>query len=123
MQQEGYASMPRPSVRVRDGIVTVRFSGDLDIADTGTLRGVLAQALDCSPRVVADLAAVGFIDCAVLGVFVAARNLARGAGGDLLLAGTSGKVARVVGVTGMDGVFPFFPSADDAAGALAALPV
>ena len=62
-----------------------------------------------------DLANLAYIDCSSLGVLAGARQRARLAGGDVLLAGPRGAVARVLLLTDRAGVFSVFPSVGVAA--------
>ena len=105
----------KPAIR-DDGVhVVVALRGELDIANAADLGAVLWEAVARNPHVIADLSDLTFIDCAVLGVLVRARARARGAGGDLVLAGARGKVWRVLTLPCMAGVFPVYASVDEAA--------
>jgi hypothetical protein len=64
------------------------------------------------PGMVTNLA---FIDCSSLGVLVGARERAQLAGGDVLLAGPRGMVARLLLLTARDTAFSVFPSVGVAA--------
>ena len=102
----------RPVIRERGGCIIVTLRGDLDIADAAALRDALAAALTRNPHVVADLSGVDFADCAILGVLARARGQALEAGGNLVLAGARGKVARVLALACMAGVFCVYPTVD-----------
>jgi anti-anti-sigma factor len=65
--------------------------------------------------VIADLADLAYIDCSSLAVLVGAREQAQLAGGDVLLAGPRGVVARLLLLTGRAGEFSVFPSVSVAA--------
>jgi hypothetical protein len=75
----------------------------------------LAAAVPCGPWVIADLADLAYIDCSSLAVLVGAREQAQLAGGDVLLAGPRGVVARLLLLTGRAGEFSVFPSVSVAA--------
>jgi anti-sigma B factor antagonist len=92
----------------------VELLGELDIADTGPLATALAEAIKAGPLVIADLTALHFIDCAALGVLVAARAAARRAGGDLILAGPARKIRRVLELTGLARLFPVYADVEQA---------
>jgi len=89
--------------------------GDLDISDGAELSSRLAAVVSCGPWVIVDLTNLAYIDCSSLGVLVGARERAQLAGGDVLLAGPRGAVARLLLLTGRAGVFPVFPSVGVAA--------
>jgi anti-sigma B factor antagonist len=104
-----------PAIRDEGAHVVVTLRGELDIANAADLGAVLSEAVAHSPHVFADLSDLTFIDCASLGVLVRARTRARGAGGDLVLAGARGKVRRVLVLPFMAGVFAVYASVDEAA--------
>ena len=84
--------------------------GQLDISDGAELSSRLAAAVSCGPWVIVDLADLAYVDCNSLGILVGARERARLAGGNMLLAGPRGAVARLLVLTGRDRVFSVFPS-------------
>ena len=89
--------------------------GELDITDRAKLASRVAAVMSCGPWVIVDLTNLAYIDCSSLGVLVGARERAQLAGGDVLLAGPRGAVARVLLLTGRDRVFSVFPSVGVAA--------
>jgi len=93
-------------------VVTLR--GELDAVDAAGAEAALAAATAGNPRVVADLAALEFLDCCGLGVLIRVRAQARQAGGDLLLAAAGQQVRRILALTGMTGVFSVHASVDEA---------
>ena len=94
-------------------VLTLR--GDLDISDWAELSSQLAAAVSCVPWVIVDLANLACMNCTSLGVLTGARERARLAGGDVLLAGPRGAVARLLLLTGRDRVFSVFPTVGAAA--------
>jgi anti-sigma B factor antagonist len=104
-----------PAIRDDGAHVVVTLRGELDIASAADLRTVLSEVVARNPHVIADLSDLTFIDCAGLGVLVRARTRAREAGGNLVLAGSQGKVWRVLTLPCMAGVFPVYASVDEAA--------
>lgn len=85
----------------------IRLSGELDITCISWLRRDLETALAHSTLVGVDLSRVEFLDCAAYNVFIAARNLARGRGGDLILAGARGSPRRLLRLVGYSsGIVP-----------------
>jgi anti-sigma B factor antagonist len=87
--------------------------GDLDITDRAELSSQLAAVVSCGPWVIVDLADLAFIDCSSLGILAGTRKQAQLAGGDVLLAGPRGAVARLLLLT--DQAFSVFPSVGAAA--------
>jgi anti-anti-sigma factor len=78
------------------GCVVLALSGELDINDAAELSAQLTAVISGGPWVIVDLADLAFIDCNSLGVLAGARACARLAGGDVLLAGPRGSVARLL---------------------------
>jgi anti-sigma B factor antagonist len=105
-EQEG-AVMATAGLSTREygGHVVVAFRGELDIADAAGVMAVLAAAAAGNPRIIVDLAALEFIDSSGVAALVRGRNLARRAGGDLLLAAPRGPVRRILALTGLIDVF------------------
>ena len=97
------------------GCAVLALRGELDLSDRTELSSRLADAVSCGPWVIADLAELAYIDCSSLGVLVGAREQAQLAGGDVVLAGPHGVVARMLLLTGRDRVFSVFPSVSVAA--------
>ena len=122
-------SRPRLAVVLEDGPVACFFvgirgyagcavlavRGELDISDRAELSSWLAAAVSCGPWVIVDLADLAFIDCSSLGVLAGAREQAQLAGGDMLLAGPRGVVARLLLLTGRAREFSVFPGVGAAA--------
>ncbi|MGH3198868.1 MAG: STAS domain-containing protein [Streptosporangiaceae bacterium] len=69
------------------GCEVVTLQGELDITDAAELSARLVAVASREPWVIVDLNDVTFIDCSTLGLLVRAREQARLAGGDVLLAG------------------------------------
>jgi anti-sigma B factor antagonist len=91
------------------GCRVLALQGDLDITDAAELSSQLTAVMFGEPWVIVDLADLAYIDCSSLGALGAARERARLAGGDVLLAGPRGAVARLMLLTGWAQVFPVFP--------------
>jgi anti-sigma B factor antagonist len=97
------------------GCAVLALRGELDLSDRAELSSRLAAAVSYRPWVIVDLANLAYIDCSSLGVLLGAREQARLAGGDLLLAGPRGVVARLLLLTGPAGEFSVSPSVGVAA--------
>jgi anti-anti-sigma factor len=84
------------------GLRMVGLAGDQDVATVASLRGRLSPPPGASrPNVVIDLHEVEFIDCAVVGAMVGARNAAIGAGGSVHLVGLQRLPKRVLTLCGL----------------------
>jgi anti-anti-sigma factor len=97
------------------GCAVLALRGELDISNADELSSRLAEAMSRELSLVVDLAGLEFMDCSSLGVLAGARERARQAGGDVLLAGPRGVAARVLALTGQDKVFSVFPAVGPAA--------
>jgi anti-sigma B factor antagonist len=102
------------STREGDGHVIVALRGELDILDAASVAGALAAVTAREPRVIVDLAGLGFIDASGLAALVSGWKHARHAGGDLLLAAPQQRVLRVLTVTRLLDLFSVHPSVEQA---------
>jgi anti-sigma B factor antagonist len=102
------------------GVVT--FRGELDAANAAAAAAAVLAASAGGGCMIVDLSAVGFIDCCALGALARVRQLARRAGGDVLLAGPREPVRRLLDLTGLSGVFSVHASAAAAAAFRGAAP-
>lgn len=105
------SGVPSPGQR-SFGLVTLE--GEIDMATAGHVRGRLAEAVDEHPHVAVDLARVTFIDCAILGVLVDARQRALRRNHTIGLAAPSPTVTAMLRLTGLDTVFPIFTTHEEA---------
>jgi anti-anti-sigma factor len=97
------------------GFAVLALRGELDFTDTQVLSSWLADIVSREPWVIVDLAGLDFIDCSSCRALAGARDLARRAGGDVLLARPHGAVARVLLLTGWAEEFSVFPAVELAA--------
>ena len=91
------------------GCTVLALRGELDITDAAELSSQLTAVMSGQPWVIVDLTELAFIDCGSLQVLAGARERAQLTGGDVLLAGPRGEVARLLLLTGWARVFPVFP--------------
>jgi len=68
------------------------------------------------PQIIVDLAGLEFIDSSGVAALVRGRNLARQAGGDLMLAAPRQQVLRVLTLTRLVDVFPVYATVAEEAG-------
>jgi anti-sigma B factor antagonist len=104
------------STRESDGQVVVALRGQLDMAEAASVAAALAAVAASEPQIIVDLAALEFIDSSGVAALVRGRNLARHAGGELLLAAPQQQVLRVLTLTRLIDAFPLHATVDEAAG-------
>jgi anti-sigma B factor antagonist len=91
---------------VVDGTGEVVVEGEVDVATAPQLREALHQAIDeGATRLRIDLAEVGFIDSAGLGVLIGVLKRIREAGGEIDLAHVQPAPRKVIEITGLDELF------------------
>src|ERR1700678_2363519 len=103
------------STREAGGHLVVTLGGELDAVDADSVAAALAAAAARNPWIIIDLAELEFIDCSGLRVLARAREQARQAGGDLLLAAPRRQVRRILALTGLADVFCVYTSLAGAA--------
>jgi anti-sigma B factor antagonist len=89
--------------RVLPGCVTMIVRGEIDLDTAPQFSHALADRLSNGPSTTLrlDLSGVSFMDSTGLHAMVMGQRLARLLGGDLVLAGTSRQVDRLLAVTGV----------------------
>jgi len=90
-----------------EGVLTLRPTGELDIATAGRLERALLDAGERRDPVVLDLAALEFIDSTGLRVIVRGVEAARRDGWELRLRPGPAPVQRVFEIAGVLGALPF----------------
>ncbi|HLK78165.1 MAG TPA: STAS domain-containing protein [Streptosporangiaceae bacterium] len=103
------------STREGDGQVVVALRGQLDMAGAASVAAAIAAVAAGEPQIIVDLAALEFIDSSGVAALVRGRNLARRAGGELLLAAPQQQVLRVLTLTRLIEAFPLHATVDEAA--------
>lgn len=98
----------------------VALCGELDVTDAADVAVALAGVVACHPNVIIDLTGLEFIDCGGLRALARAREQARRAGGELLLAAPQRLVLRMLALTGLVGMFSVHASLGHALGVLMA---
>lgn len=80
-----------------DQAATIHLHGRLTFAENGAFRQVVETLEQAGrERVVFDLAQLGYIDSAGMGMLLVARDLAAARGGAVTLANADGQVARML---------------------------
>jgi anti-anti-sigma factor len=97
------------------GLTVIRLAGDLDVATVAELRRQLAPRPSASlPDLAIDLSEVEFMDCAVVGAMIAARNEVADAGGCVRLAGPGIGPRRILSLCQLDEVFCIYDTLSEA---------
>jgi anti-sigma B factor antagonist len=104
------------SIRSCDGHLVATVRGELDLVDAAAVQTALMAAADREPRVVLDLTRLHFIDASGLAALARARQYARHARGDLLLAAPQPQLRRLLATTSLAYGFSVYPSVQEAAG-------
>jgi anti-sigma B factor antagonist len=105
--------------RIGDVVVLTPATDRIGAEVAESLKEQLHRHIDRTSRlVVLDLAEVGFVDSAGLGVIVSALKKARSEGGDVAVTGLRDTVRSLFKLTRMDKVFRLFDSREAAAAAL-----
>jgi anti-sigma B factor antagonist len=104
------------STREGDGQVVVVLRGELDVAEAARVAASLAVVAASGRDVIVDLEGLEFIDSSGLAALVRARQHARRAGRDLLLAAPQQQVRRMLAITRLIDVFAVHARVDEAAG-------
>ncbi len=97
------------------GCAVLTLRGELDVTDAQVLSSWLADIVFRGPWVILDLAGLESIDSHSCRLLAGARDRARRVGGDVLLAGPRGAVARVLAQAGLAEEFAVFPAVELAA--------
>jgi anti-anti-sigma factor len=108
----------RPVIGTRSmvhGLTVIGLAGDLDVATVAELRRQLVPRPSASlPDLAVDLREVAFMDCAVVGALIAARNEVADAGGCVRLAGPGIGVRRILSLCHLDEVFCIYDTLSEA---------
>jgi anti-sigma B factor antagonist len=95
--------------------------GDVDMQTAPILRSGALEIIQLGhPRLVLDLAQVGFCDSAGLSAIIGIWHAAQEAGGSLSLAAVPGRLMRMLRMTGVDSLLPVHATAADVTDSLRA---
>src|SRR5580704_16435298 len=104
------------SAREGDGHVVVVLRGELDVTEAANVAAALAVVAAGGRDVIVDLEGLEYIDSSGLAALARARQDARRAGCDLLLAAPQQRVLRILAITRLIDVFDVHAAVDVAAG-------
>jgi len=98
----------------RDGHVVVALRGELDVGGAASVEAAITDVVVPGQRVIIDMSALDFMDCASLGALLRVQGLARSCGSDVVLAAPSGRARRLLVLSGQDQAFRVHPSVEAA---------
>lgn len=104
------------STPVDDRQIVAVLRGELDVTEAASVAASLAVAADTGRDVIVDLEGLEYIDSSGLAALARARQHARRAGFDLLLAAPQRRVLRMLTITRLIDVFTVHACVDEAAG-------
>jgi anti-sigma B factor antagonist len=103
----------------RPGLAIATIVGDVDTRTAPALRSGALEIIQLGhPRLVLDLAQVGFCDSAGLSAIIGIWHAAQEAGGSLSLAAIPERLMRMLSMTGVDSLLPVHATTADAVAAL-----
>lgn len=100
------------------GVLLLTPVGELDLQTAAQLRAVFDREVDAvpCPRVVVDLAGVGFLGSAGVAVLLDLADAARARGGRIALAAPSAPARRVLGLLRLERELPVSATLEEALG-------
>lgn len=98
------AGNSRCNISFSDQILNVRLSGEIDQSGAGTLREKIDRAAEsCLPQtLLLDFSGVSFMDSSGIGLIMGRYRMMQTMGGELLVAGASPRVLRLMQLGGLD---------------------
>jgi anti-anti-sigma factor len=105
-----------PRTRACRGYAVVVLRGELDTRDAEVTAAAVAALAAGGQQLIIDLENLDFIDCHAFGALLGARETARQAGGDVLLAAPHGPVLRLLTLLGVPGVHASVATTDPTPG-------
>jgi len=106
----------KSSTRSQGGVVIIDCYGRIVMGEeTAFLRSQVKDLLNRSRQIVLNLADVNYMDSNGLGTLVGLYTSARSVGGEIKLAGLTGRVKDVLHITKLGLIFEFYDTAEEAA--------
>lgn len=94
----------------RQDVSVLSLRGELDVDTAATLHATLDELMARDvPRIVVDLAGLGFCDSTGLSAFLTSRNAALARGGWVRLAGPNRFVRQLLATVGLTRELPIYP--------------
>jgi anti-anti-sigma factor len=102
---------------VREGVAAISLSGQMTIGSTDEAIGRLVEDLLRQGKriIIFDLANVTALDSTGVGHFIGSYNKIASSGGEMRIAGASGRILATFQISKLDTVFPFYSTVRDAA--------
>jgi anti-sigma B factor antagonist len=109
--------MPISYRDVREGVAAINLSGPMTIGSTDeAIEGLVDILLRQGKKtIIFDVADVTSLDSTGVGHLIASYNKIASAGGDMRIAGATGRVLSTFQISRLDTVFPFYLTVRDAA--------
>lgn len=102
-------------VSEKDGIVTLKLNGEVDVYTAPKLKSRLIDLVDQGKfKIIVDLEDVDFMDSSGLGVLVGGLKRVRSHDGAIALVCTQENILKIFRITGLVKVFPIFDHQDQA---------
>jgi len=106
----------KTSTRSLGGVTIIDCSGKIVMGDeTAFLRHQVKDLLGEARQMVLNLAEVSYLDSSGVGTLVGLYTSARNGGGEIKLAGLTGRVKDVLQITKLGSIFEFYDTAEEAA--------
>jgi anti-anti-sigma factor len=102
---------------VREGVAAISLSGHMTIGSADeAIQGLVEDLLRQEKKtIIFDISDVTSLDSTGIGHFIASYNKIAAVGGDMRIAGASGRVLSTFQISKLDTVFPFYLTVGDAA--------
>ena len=109
-------SQLQTSTTISGDWTVLNLAGEFDTYSASAVRDRLSDLIGSSdpPRIVVDLAKVGFMDSSALGVLVGALRAAHALKGEIRLAAAPEKLLPLFRITGLNRTFEMFDTIEDA---------
>jgi anti-sigma B factor antagonist len=100
------------SSKIAPDILVVQLAGNLTLVPENQIsQPFIADLLDSSARkLIVDLAGIEHMDSSGVQLMVQCSSVVKNAGGSLLLASASPRVARLFQITRLDSILPLYPT-------------
>jgi anti-anti-sigma factor len=101
-------------ISLRDAYTVIALRGELDMCTAASVMPAFMAPAESGAGIIVDLADLAFMDCSSLRELASAREQARRAGGDLMLADPQPIVLRLLLLTDVINHWPEFASVEEA---------
>ena len=99
------------SSKIAPDILVVRLAGNLTLVPESEIaQPFITELLDSERKLIADLSGIEHMDSSGVQLMVQCASVVKNAGGALLLASASPRVARLFQITRLDSILPLYPT-------------